>query len=490
MTERLPFNPDLIQAPADKPVGSSSGLLSVSRVTALVKTAIETSLPTTLHVVGEISNFKRHGSGHLYLTLKDRSSELSCVMWRSASSSLKFEPADGLEVIATGRIEVFERAGRYQLYIRKLEPRGVGALELAFRQLREKLQQEGLFDDRHKRPLPAHPRRIAIVTSPTGAAIADMLRTIARRYPCVGVCVYPVRVQGPGAAKEIAHAVRRINARKAELGGVDLLIVGRGGGSLEDLWAFNEEAVARAIHACRTPVVAAVGHETDTTIADLVADVRAATPSQAGELVVPVRDELVAALRQERDRLVHRMRVRLERAWQRVESLGDRPALRDVSGLLGTRRRHLGQLAERLVANTPAAQLERRRLDLARLAARLAPPMGRRLRRARDDMQEHHDRLGRAARLRYERADRALTGLDARLRALSPLAVLGRGYAIAQRVDGAGAAGAVVRTPDDVAPGDLLRTRVGGGIIDSRVEAVETVRPEGADPVASPAEDL
>ncbi len=293
---REPFNPDLIRPPQQKRATATATPLSVSQLTAMVKGAIESALPPTVHVVGEISNFKRHSSGHLYFTLKDQSSEISSVMWRSAAGKLKFDPQDGLEVVATGAVEVFERAGRYQLYVRKLEPRGVGALELAFRQLCEKLAGEGLFDERHKRSLPKYPRRIALVTSPTGAALADILRTIARRYPCVQLMLYPVRVQGPGAAAEIAAAVKRINANSERLGRVDLLIVGRGGGSLEDLWAFNDEAVARAIHAGRIPTISAVGHEVDVTIADLVADVRAATPTAAAEIAVPVLDEVLDAL--------------------------------------------------------------------------------------------------------------------------------------------------------------------------------------------------
>ena len=207
-------------------------------------------------------------------------------------------------MVATGGIEVFERAGRYQLYVRKIEPRGVGALELAFRQLCEKLERQGLFDPTRKKPLPAYPRRIVIVTSPTGAAIADMIRTIERRYPCVNLLIYPVRVQGSGAAQEIARAVAQVNAHADALGGVDVMIVGRGGGSLEDLWAFNEEIVARALFASNIPVVSAVGHEVDITIADLVADVRAATPTAAAELVVPVLAEAVADI----DRFDYRLR--------------------------------------------------------------------------------------------------------------------------------------------------------------------------------------
>ncbi|MGB2985068.1 MAG: exodeoxyribonuclease VII large subunit, partial [Phycisphaerae bacterium] len=309
---RQPFNPNLIQAPAGERPGAAGGPLTVSQVTALVKQAIESALPSTIHVVGEISNFKRHSSGHLYFTLKDRFSELGCVMWRSAAATLKFKPADGLEVIATGTVEVFERTGRYQLYVRRIEPRGVGALELAFRQLCEKLSKEGLFDERHKQPLPAYPERMVLVTSPTGAAVADMLRTIERRFPCVQVFVFPVRVQGPGAASEIAAAIRRVNANSTALGGVDVMIVGRGGGSLEDLWPFNEEVVARAIHASRIPIISAVGHEVDVTIADLVADVRAATPTAAAELAVPVLEEVLAGLAAHESRLSRAVRAKID----------------------------------------------------------------------------------------------------------------------------------------------------------------------------------
>ncbi|MDO8631193.1 MAG: exodeoxyribonuclease VII large subunit, partial [Phycisphaerales bacterium] len=312
--KREPFNPDLIPRRADEHRAALAGPLTVSQLTSLIKRAIQDSLPATVHVVGEISNFKRHASGHLYLTLKDAGSELACVMWRADAAKLKFSPEDGLEVIATGGVEVFERAGRYQLYIRRLEPRGVGALELAFRQLCAKLEKEGLFDPRRKKPLPRFPRRIVLVTSPTGAAVADMIRTIERRFPCVHVLVYPVRVQGDGAAAEIASAVRSVNSNAERLGGVDLMIVGRGGGSLEDLWAFNEEIVARAIFASSVPIISAVGHEVDVTIADLAADVRAATPTAAAEIAVPVLDELLSGLGAQELRLVYGVRAKVEPA--------------------------------------------------------------------------------------------------------------------------------------------------------------------------------
>ena len=287
-------------------------MVTVSDLTRRIKHLIGRSFPESLHVVGEVSNFKRHSSGHLYFTLKDENSELSCVMWRSAGAGLKFDLSNGLEVVATGKVEVYERSGRYQLYVRKLEPKGVGALELAFRQLCEKLDKEGLFDDDRKQPLPAFPRRIALVTSPTGAAVRDMIHTLRRRFGGLCVFVYPVRVQGDQAAGEIASAIAQLNRQAARLGGVDLMIVGRGGGSLEDLWAFNEEQVARAIFASRIPVISAVGHEVDVTISDLVADVRAATPTAAAELAVPLLDDLLLALSGLSNRLTRSMRQKVE----------------------------------------------------------------------------------------------------------------------------------------------------------------------------------
>lgn len=293
-----PLQPGRSDRAAAGPAGGS--IMTVSAVTALVKDAIAEHMPSSLRVVGQVSNFKRHSSGHLYLTLKDDTCELSCVMWRSSAARLSFKPVDGLEVIAAGYVDVFERAGRYQLYIRKLEPRGVGALELAFRQLREKLAAQGLFAPEHRKPLPEYPQRIAVVTSPTGAAIRDIVQTLGRRYPCAAVLVYPVKVQGEGAADQIAAAIADLNRRSAALGGVDVVIVGRGGGSLEDLWAFNEEVVARAIYASRLPIISAVGHEVDVTISDLVADVRAATPTAAAELAVPDVAEVLAVVERHR----------------------------------------------------------------------------------------------------------------------------------------------------------------------------------------------
>lgn len=354
---------------------AASGVLTVSQLTTRIKLAIQSAFPATVHVVGEISNFKRHTSGHIYLTLKDQSSELAGVMWRSEAAKLKFTPKDGLEVVASGTVEVFERAGRYQLYIRKLEPRGIGALELAFRQLREKLQKEGLFEPQHKKPLPAFPRRIALVTSPTGAALADLLRTIERRYPCVDVLVYPVRVQGDGASVEIAAAIRTVNAHAAQLGGVDVMIVGRGGGSLEDLWAFNEETVARAIFASRIPIISAVGHEVDVTIADLVADLRAATPTAAAELAVPVMEDVLDRLRSQELRVWRAIRASVELGATRLNGVLKREPLRDAMAVVRRREQIVDEWANRqqrsLVSRFHAA---RRSLDaLEPVVRRIAP---------------------------------------------------------------------------------------------------------------------
>lgn len=417
---REPFNPDLIKGPPPEPIPAVSGPMTVSRVTALVKQAIETALPPTLHVIGEISNFKRHSSGHLYLTLKDSSSELSCVMWRSQAERLKFTPVDGMEVIATGSIEVFERAGRYQLYIRKLEPRGVGALELAFRQLCEKLAGEGLFDERHKKPLPPYPSRIVVITSPTGAAIADILRTIERRWPCVRVLLYPVRVQGEGAASEIAAAIRSVNANAERLGGVDVMIVGRGGGSLEDLWAFNEEIVARAIHAGRVPIISAVGHEVDVSIADLVADVRAATPTAAAELAVPVLDDVLGVLATHEARLTRAVTAKTDVLTARLTCMLNRGVFREPLTPIHRREQVIDELASRMHRSLLERLHERRRrLDaLEPIVQRIAPHVY--LLRTSVRLRDAEHGLGWAMSKRWAAAERSLMAHGQRLERVCP----------------------------------------------------------------------
>jgi len=391
-------------------------VLSVADLTRAVRQLLGDAFPS-VWVGGEISNFKRHSSGHLYLTLKDSEAQVSAVLWRGVALRLRFDPHDGLEVIARGRLDVYPPRGNYQLIIEELQPKGLGALELAFRQRREKLLRLGYFDPQRKKPLPRHPRRVALVTSPTGAAVRDMLEILFRRWPAVEVWVCPVAVQGDGAADEIAAAIGLLN----RLAGVDVMIVGRGGGSLEDLWAFNEEAVARAIYHSRIPVVSAVGHEVDLTIADLVADRRALTPSEAAEIVVPCRDELLQA----------------------VQAV-DRQLRQLVAGRLRLARERLDDLAGRR-----AFQL----------------PLGR-VREREQLLDEAAQRLGRAKRHHLSRLRDQLEALAARLQALSPLNVLARGYSLSRRH----ADQAVVRSPDQVRPGDLLVTHVQYGLIISRVQ--------------------
>lgn len=486
MAPREPFNPLRIQPPAQD--AALTGPLSVSQLTARIKHAIAMALPATVHVLGEVSNFKRHSSGHLYLTLKDSACEISGVMWKSDAAKLKFAPTDGLEVIAAGGVEVFERAGRYQLYIRRLEPRGVGALELAFRQLCEKLSKEGLFDPARKKPLPTFPQRIALVTSPTGAAIGDILRTIARRYPCVHVLIYPVRVQGEGAAGEIATAIRRLNEQDAALGEIDVMIVGRGGGSIEDLWAFNEELVARAIAASRIPIISAVGHEVDVTVADLVADVRAATPTAAAEVAVPVRADVLADVATLQSRMHRAATGRFALYSSRLAGIGQRAVFRDPLSML--RRR--AQLVDEFDSRTHRMVIERFR-RIRRTLDRVEPVIQRiaphavllrtalRLRDAELRLAaasplvlirrwcQHGDHL--AAKLaaslqhRFALAIQSVNHQEDRLAALGYKSILGRGFSITRTARGS----AVVRSVVELRDGQRVVTEVADGTFESDV---------------------
>ncbi len=296
-----------------------AALKTVSQLTREIKALLEHGFPF-VWVSGEISNFTRAASGHCYLTLKDDSAQIRAIIWKGTASRLKFELQDGLEVNVAGRVEVYEARGAYQIIIEQCEPQGLGALELAFRQLHDKLAAEGLFAAEHKQPLPRFPRRIALVTSPTSAAVRDMLQVLTRRWPAAEILILPVRVQGAGAAAEIAAAIRTV----PNIPDVDVIITGRGGGSLEDLWAFNEEVVARAIYDCPIPVVSAVGHEIDISIADLVADRRALTPSEAAELVVPDIREVQMGVQQLRDRLIGGLRQRAITSRSQLEALASR----------------------------------------------------------------------------------------------------------------------------------------------------------------------
>jgi exodeoxyribonuclease VII large subunit len=411
--------------------------LTVGELSRKIKKTLDESL-RPLWVAGEISNFKTYPSGHLYFTLKDEEAQINCVIWKGNTRNLAFSPDNGLEVLAYGKVDVYIVRGQYQLIVEKMEPRGAGALALQFEQLKKRLEAEGLFDSARKRPLPFLPRTVGIVTSRTGAVIQDMLRTLAHRCPVVNVVVYPVKVQGEGAAEEVAAAIAHLNAAMPDL---DVMIVGRGGGSMEDLWAFNEEPVARAIFASKIPVVSAVGHETDTTIADFVADVRAKTPTDAAMLVVPKLTDLLATLEDYDAKLRRALRSRAELARSTLERFRTSHALMEPAALAVRHGQRLDELHGRLgVGLTATVALVRERMGV--LARTMAAELGH---------------LAKAARER--------TASTARhLEAVSPVAVLGRGYSITSRD------GHVVKKAAEVAPGDVLDTRLGEGSIRSRVE--------------------
>jgi exodeoxyribonuclease VII large subunit len=393
-------------------------LHTIGELTRAVKGILEEGFPS-IWVVGEASNVKAYPSGHIYLSLKDSEAQLSAVIWRGIALRMRFDLKDGQEVIARGRLTVYPPRGQYQFVIEEIQPKGIGAAELALRQLKEKLFRLGYFAPERKRPLPRFPNRVALVTSPAGAAVRDMLEILGRRWPSTEVWVRPVRVQGDGAAEDVAAAIALLN----QLAGIDVIIVGRGGGSTEDLWAFNAECVAHAIYQSRIPVVSAVGHEIDLTVADLVADCRAVTPSEAAERCVPNQAELYDSLQTSGERLRTLLLRKFELAKTRLDDL----ALRHCF------RRPLERIRE-----------EERRLD----------DWGERLRRA-----------GRQLLLQWRQR---LEAQAARLETLSPLNVLGRGYSLTRRETD----NAVIRRPDQVQLGERLVTQVQHGLIVSRVEAV------------------
>jgi exodeoxyribonuclease VII large subunit len=438
-------------------------VFTVSELTRAVKDTLEGRFGG-LWVEGEISNLRVHTSGHVYFTLKDDEAQVRAVLFRSRMRRVRFEPADGLHVLAFGRLEVYAVRGEYQLVCDVLEPKGLGALQLAFEQLKARLAAEGLFDAARKRPLPALPRRVGLVTSPTGAAVRDFLRVVTRRFAGLQVLVCPVRVQGDTAADEIADALATLNRR----GDLDVIVVARGGGSLEDLWAFNEEAVARAIAASKIPVISAVGHETDVTIADFVADLRAPTPSAAAELVVREKAELVRQLATLGTRLRRAMGQRTGRVADRLADIRRRRVLTDPGRPLRDWARRVDDLGARLSrAVTRHATRTRERLD--RAARSLRPALLRAPVRHRRQLAANlGGRLERALRGETARRRRAVEALAARLDSLSPLACLARGYAIALLP-----AGEVVTRAEQVRVGERLAVRLRAGSLGCRVEDVE-----------------
>jgi exodeoxyribonuclease VII large subunit len=436
---------------------------TVSELTARIKDLLEKEF-RTVWVEGEISNCRAAQSGHLYFTLKDEKAQLRCVAFRNQVRLLKFRPEDGLHVTARGALSVYEQRGEYQLYVEHIEPVGLGALQLAFEQLKARLEKEGLFDPARKRTLPVLPRRIGVVTSPTGAAVRDILRVLRRRFPNVHVILYPVKVQGEGAAAEIVEAVGHFNKEKL----ADVMIVARGGGSLEDLWAFNEETVARAIAASEIPVISGVGHETDFTIADFVADVRAPTPSAAAEIVVRTRQEFDKHVAQLEEKLVQWIRYRLLQWRAQLQDLATSPAFRRPEEML---RQYRQQLDDGV---TQLAELLRARLDEARQRITIA---GTRLASFdfRAKIAALRQRLEQRGGELEARIARLLVGKRRRLEALmlqlderSPLRVLERGYAIVYD-----AAGNVVRDTEQVGLGDAIAVQLSRGKLKAEVKDKE-----------------
>jgi exodeoxyribonuclease VII large subunit len=427
--------------------------LSVTQLTQKIKGLLESEF-RDVWVRGEISNFKRHTSGHWYFTLKDAGAQLQCASFRMQNRLIKFNPEDGLDVFARGRLSVYDQQGKYQLIVEYLEPVGVGSLQLAFEQLKAKLAAEGLFDSARKRKLPLLPRQVGIITSRTGAAIQDMLRILKRRNSGVSILICPVQVQGEGASSQIARAIELMNRRDD----LDALIVGRGGGSIEDLWAFNEEAVARAIFASRIPVISAVGHETDFTIADFVADVRAPTPSAAAELVAARRDELVESVIGLRQRLVKAAHFTLTSLRHRVAELQARRGFGQATSLLQQYIQRADDLGHRLhiaVSLSLRAWRERHMRASQRMASlRLREHLAQQ--RGRVEISEH--KLRHALRQRLETSRHAFHVVTSKLNALSPLAVLDRGYAIVR-----GPTGKILRQASDVARGDQLHVKLAQG---------------------------
>lgn len=414
---------------------------TVSQLNGYVKELMDDDpLLTGLLVRGEVSNYKCYPSGHHYFSLKDENASLRCVMFRGDAVRLRFRPANGMRVVAFGRVSVYPRDGQYQLYCTELMEDGRGALDEAFEKLRRRLEAEGLFSPENKQPLPKYPNKIALVTSPAGAAVRDMLRILGARWPLAQVLVVPVRVQGTEAAGEIAAAIHRVNNRAD----IDLIITGRGGGSREDLWAFNEEVVARAIYLSNIPVISAVGHEPDVTIADYVADLRAATPSNAAELAVPDQNE-------ERSRLAQL----------------DRRLAGSLTARLGGARRELERLKGSRALTSIKAPIQDRRLAVDALRRRLALALRGRVEGSRQTLNAQKARLPLALGAQTAKKKAQLGRLAAGLDALSPLKVLGRGYAIAKRKKN------VVSSITQAQLGDKLDVLVSDGVLRCAVEEKE-----------------
>lgn len=441
----------------------SDQILSISQLTRRIKSLLEGELGA-VWISGEISNWKLAASGHAYFTLKDENSQIDAVMFKGKLSRLRFDPENGLEVLAHGQISVYERRGNYQIILSDMQPKGVGALQLAFEKLKKKLAAEGLFDDLHKQPLPMLPRRIGIVTSPTGAAIRDILNVLNRRFGSVHVILYPARVQGPEAAPEIVAGIRALDAW-----GVDVMIVGRGGGSLEDLWPFNEEIVVRAVYEARTPIISAVGHEIDVALTDFAADLRAPTPSAAAELVVKEQAALGDQVLRLKKRLGQGLERQLADARHRLALARNSYALQRPDEIIRQRRQETDELRMRLdEALWRQIRDQRVRAERASRALALLSPRNQ-LDRAGERLKQLRRRLHAAGRDIPDAGRHRLRPLLAQLDALSPLAILSRGYALGWKLPEK----ELIRDADTLKEKDEIYVRFGRGAVTAAVTHIE-----------------
>ena len=451
-------------------------IYSVYEITSEIKHSLDRL--GIVWIQGEISNFKHHSSGHFYFSLKDAQAQLKAAYFRNNNMYLKFRPEDGMEVLARGRLSVYEPRGDYQIIVEYMEPVGLGSLQLAFDQLKEKLRKEGLFDDGHKKPLPLLPHKVGIVTSPTGAAIRDILRILKRRNASLDALLYPAKVQGPGAAEEIAAGIRYLNSRRD----IDVIIVGRGGGSIEDLWAFNEEIVAQAIYQSELPLISAVGHEVDYTIADFVADLRAPTPSAAAEMVSGAREDLRMRVISLKERLYQAVRRGMERPRLSLERLEHNKAFSVASN-------KIRDLQQRFDENTlRMTQSMHRRIQAVRHQERMLSmrlhgvDLSLILTHKKDVLERMHRELtsGIRALLHRERARFQLA--VGKIDALSPMAILQRGFALCRD-----AQGAIIRNASDIAQGDRVRVTLASGELDCLVEQIrDSVQRPGAPAATHP----
>jgi exodeoxyribonuclease VII large subunit len=455
--------PSMNVLPSQRDLFPAQKIYTVSEITAEIKTLLEAEF-LDVFIQGEISNFTAANSGHLYFVLKDKGAHIKCAFFRSKARFLKFKIEDGMQVIARGNLGVYELRGEYQLYVDFVEPKGVGSLQLAFEQLKARLQVEGLFDPQHKKPLPLLPHTIGIVTSPTGAAIQDILRILRRRHESVKVLIYPAKVQGEGSVQEIVAGIGYLNS----LPEVDVMIVGRGGGSIEDLWAFNEEAVARAIFNSRIPIISAVGHEIDFTIADFVADLRAPTPSGAAELVISQKSDLVERVANLERRLIQHVQFRLGQFRNKILELSSNRVFATVEGRLRLNRQRSDELAFRLenVIQAQVLDLKSRwqllsnslqRLDLRQIVSLKREALSYQLARSQTQIQF----LLRSLKGK-------VMALYGTLQALSPLAVLERGYAICSD-----SRGNILKEAQSLTPGDPFSVTLAKGKIQGRAETID-----------------